>query len=255
MTARLPHLAAPLVVSVILGLAGCSTAGPTHAYLARASDQPIIDHLPGAPDTEISTRLLAIDELYGIAYDPFTDHLFLRVFPGNFIRVIDRPANQIKRNFRVEALPSGPGDLAIRSIDRNLFFAHPSEPSVVETTLDGVFVRVITLEHLHGTPAGVAYDQKNNRLLILAPGAPACVTVHDLSGKSLRQVTLDHDVRRIALAYDSTAAEFYAPLLDQPTIGVFNADGRLQRTLPAPANTDAAHPFIDVGPRSLIRMF
>lgn len=238
---------------LVLGLAGCSTPGPTHAYLASRAEDPIRDLLPGTPDSDVPTYLISVNELYGIAYDPFTDHLFLRVFPGDFITVIDRPARKVKRSFFVHGLPPGPGDLAIRSRDRHLFFAHPALPALVETTLYGQTVRTITLENLQGPPAGVAYDQKNDRLFILQGGDRARVDTYDLSGKHVGGVPLDHTVRRLSLAYDSIAAEFYVPLLDSQAIGIFDVQGHLLRTLPEPGGV--AHDFVDVGQRSLLRLF
>lgn len=249
--ARLLSLA--VVASAAFAFSGCATTGPTHVYLASFSEHPIIDRGPGLPDLEISTHLIAVNDLSGLAYDPFTDHLFLRIYPGNYVHVIDRPARAPKRAFAVHDLPEGPGDLAIRSSDRNLFFAHPSLPALLETTLYGHTVRTITLEHLFGPPSGVAYDQVNNRLLILPPGSTHRVHLHDLAGKHLSEVILDHAVRPVSLAYDSHAAEFYAPLRDQSAVGVFDSKGRLQRTLPNPDGRP--HDYIDVGQRSLIRMF
>ncbi|MDF3059067.1 MAG: hypothetical protein K0R17_3282 [Rariglobus sp.] len=242
-----------LLACLALGLAGCSTPGPTHAYLASRAEDPIIDLLPGTPDADIPTHLIPVNELYGIAYDPFTDHLFLRIFPGDFIRVIDRPARKIKRGILIKDLPPGRGDLAIRSSDRHLFFAHPSLPAVLETSLYGEAVRTVTLEGLQGPPAGVAYDQTNDRLLILEGRSPSHVVICDLDGKRLKNIPLNRAVRLVCLAYDSVAGEFYVPLLDQPAIGVFDANGHLLRTLATP---DAGvHDFVDVGQRSLLRLF
>ena len=202
----------------------------------------------------IPTYLNAANTLYGIAYDPFTDHLFLRTFPGNYIRVIDRPAGKIKRNFTVEGLPAGHGDLAIRSSDRHLFFSHPTLPAVVESTLYGRFVRTHTLETLSAPPAGVAYDQKHDHLFILVGGQPAQVVTYDLTGKPIGRVTLDRNVRLISLAYDSVADEFHLRLRDEDSIGVFDQHGRWLRSLALPpAETNSE--FIDVGARSFLRLF
>lgn len=258
--ARHPSPARRLLVfatslAAALAFSGCATSGPTHAYLAGGPpEQPIIDRGPAdTADVEVATQLNPVNELYGIAYDPFTDHLFLRVFPGNYIRVVDRPANRLKRTFLVPDLLSGRGDLAIRSKDRHLFFAHPSLPELLETTLYGVSVRTLPLDGLDTLPAGVAYDQTRDRLLILPADAPSRIRIHDLSGKHLETIPLDHDVRPVSLAYDSAAGEFYAPLRDQPAFGVFDAAGHLQRTLPFPQ--ERPYHFIDVGPRSFLRLF
>ena len=252
-----PHrrfIAFLLGATIALSLAGCSTTGPTHAYLASRAEAPIFDLLPGTPDAAIPSHLGAINELYGIAYDPFTDHLFLRILPGDFIRVIDRPARKIKRSFFVPELPPGRGDLAIRSRDRHLFFAHPTLPAILETTLYGRALRTITLEQLQGAPGGVAYDQKNDRLLILHGSGPAArISAYDLSGQLLGGITLDQPARRVSLAYDSAAGEYYVALADEPAVGIFDSQGRLVRTLANPG--PHAYDFIDVGQRSLLRLF
>ncbi len=242
-----------VAVMSMLGLTGCSTPGPTHAYLASRAEDPIIDLLPGASDVPIPSYLTSDSELYGLAYDPFTDHLLLRLFPGNVVRVIDRPARKVKRGYTVQDLPPGRGDLAIRSRDRHVFFAHPTLPLVLETNLHGRTVRTIQPGTISSPPAGVAYDQKNNRLLILEHNHRSRVVTCDLAGKPIDDVTLDHAVRRGSLAYDSVAAEFYVPLLDRPVVGIFDSQGRLLRTFAATGND--AHDFVDVGQRSLLRLF
>jgi len=247
---RFPLLA--VLACAALAAGGCATPGANHAYLANQADDPIIDRLPGVPDAEISTYLNEVNELYGIAYDPFTDHLFLRAYPGNFVRVIDRPAGKIKRSFYVNDLPPGHGDLAIRSIDRHLFFIEQERPQLLETTLDGRTVRTIALEDLEGAPAGVAYDQKHDHLLILKGGGQTGVTTYDLAGKPIDRITLDRNVRLTSLAFDSVAREFYVPLADEPAVGVFNVHGHFLRSLTTPGG---ARDYVDVGPRSLLRLF
>jgi uncharacterized protein YjiK len=242
-----------VLLAASFGLSGCSTPGPTHAYLASRAEDPVLDLLPGSPVAEIPIYLSWSKEISGIAYDPFTDHLFIRVFPGNYIRVIDRPAGKIKRNFSVPDLPEGRGDLAIRSSDRHLFFAHPTLPALLETTLYGATVRSITLTGMQTPPAGVAYDQKHDRLLILQNGAPARVDTYALSGQRVGGVALDHPVRPGSLAYDSETAELYVPLPDQAAVGIFSAEGKLLRTLANPGANVVD--YIDVGQRSLLRLF
>ncbi len=232
-------------------LAGCATPGPNHTYVASRTRETVIDLPPdGATNIEVPAYLKTQDALSGIAYDPFTDHLFLRVAPGNFVQVIDRPARKIKRRFTVEGLPPGGGDLAIRSRDRHLFFAHPDVPQVVETTLYGRLVRSIPLEDLSSPPTGVAYDQKRNHILILS--GDARVVFYDTRGKRLEEISLERAVSPGSLAYDSAAGEIVAVLPGEPAVGFFDTQGRLLRTLPSGGEPDA---FIDVGPRSFIRMF
>ena len=247
------HLGTLMFSVALLALAGCATPGPNHTYVAATSSVPILDLTAGAALVEVPSYLRLTDDLYGIAYDPFTDHLFLRIAPGNFIRVIDRPARAIKRNFKVEDLPNGPGDLAIRSSDRHLFFVHPTKPVLVESTLFGKHVRDISLEILQSPPAGVAYDQKHDQFLILTGGDPASVATFSLDGKRLNAVNLDRKVLLTALAFDSVAHEIYVPLQDESAIGVFDLKGHLLRAFPVPASQ--SRDYIDVGPRSLIRLF
>ena len=238
---------------VALGVAGCATPGPNHTYVSTAGDAPILDLATDKPTVTIPSHLAYANELYGMAYDPFTDHLFLRLAPGNFVRVIDRPARSIKYDFNVESLPAGDGDLAIRSRDRHLFFAHPTEPLLVETTLYGKHVRDIRLEGLYAPPSGVAYDQKLNEFLILSGGDLSKVTTYSIDGKRLGAVGLDRNVQLTSLAFDSAAREFYVPLHGEAAIGVFSHQGLLLRTIP---NADTrGNDRIDVGPRSLIRLF
>jgi hypothetical protein len=245
-------LIAPLTFAIVL-LTGCATPGVNHVYVANTTSSTVVDMLPGASNAEVETFPSSSDELLGLTYDPFTDHLFLRIYPGNFIRVIDRPAGKIKRRFYIPDLPDGPGDLAVRSIDRHLFLVHPTLPALVEVSPTGKILRTLSLENIQGPPAGVAYDQKRNRLLILQGGDLAHISIHDLAGKRLAGVALDRNVLLTSLAYDSEADEFYVPLFDQPAVGIFDNNGHLIRTIPSPSGyTDE---FIDVGPRSLIRMF
>ena len=239
---------------LLLVFTGCATPGPNHAYVASRAQNPVLDLRVGSPALAVPTFLSPANTLYGIAYDPFTDHLFLRIFPGNFIRVIDRPAGKIKRSFTVEGLPAGSGDLAIRSSDRHLFFAHPVLPAVVESTLYGRFVRTLALTDLPQPPAGVAYDQRRDELLILSSGELAEVVTYDLAGKRLNAVTLDRKVSRRSLAYDSVADEFYCRLSEEAALGVFNRQGHWQRSIPLPP-ADERGEFIDVGARSLLRLF
>jgi hypothetical protein len=252
-----PLLVAGFAIVVASSFTGCSTPGPNHAYIAADHGADILDIAASLPATEanvaVPSFLFSVNTLYGVAYDPFTDHLFLRAGQGNFIRVVDRPARKIKRDFTVASLPPGPGDLAIRSRDRHLFFVHPTEPVLVETNLEGRFIRTITLAALTAPPAGLAYDQNRDEFLVLLGGDLARVVTYDLQGKRLHAVALDRDVRLTTLAFDSVAREVYAPLLTEPAIGIFNREGHLLRTLPLAA--DQPRDRVDVGARSLLRLF
>lgn len=243
---------APILLAAfsLLALSGCATPGPLHLY-TTASTQPLLITDSGDGQTiAVPTFLAPGETLTGLAYDPFTDHLFLRLAPGNLIRVVDRPARTIKRTYTVAELPTtAGGDLAVRPRDGHIFFAHPTLPALVETDRFGAFVRTITLATLNAPPAGIAYDSARNQLLCLNGGDLARITTHTLDGARVTSVALDRTVALHTLAFDSDTRELYLPLASSAALGVFDLEGHLLRTLPQPAA------FIDLGPRSLLRLF
>jgi hypothetical protein len=87
------------------------------------------------------------------------------------------------------------------------------------------------------------------RLLVLTFTPDASVKIFDLAGRALATAKLDRAVATGALGYDADRREIYTPLAGGAALGVFDEQGHLQRTLP----TVAA--FLDVGPRSFLRMF
>lgn len=245
------RFATPALVLLIL-FGGCATPGPLHLFTA-ASGTPaaIIDRGTVTPEIEVPSYLRADETLVGFAYDPFTDHFFLRLAPGDRIRVVDRPARAIKREFTVAALanPSG-GDLAIRPRDGHVFAPHSTQPAVIEFNRFGKLVRTLPLATLTAPPAALAFDVARDRLLALNGGDLARVSVHDLTGQRISAVALDRDVTLTGLAYDSEQREYYAPLARESAVGIFDESGHLARTLPF-----AAGSFLDVGPRSFLRLF
>lgn len=241
---------APIILALAF-LSGCATPGPLHLYTAP-STQPaaLLDTAPGSPavPVDIPTFLAPGETLTGLAYDPFTDHLFLRLAPGNVIRVVDRPARAIKRTFTVATLPAtGGGDLAVRPRDGRIFFAHPSEPALVVTDRFGRAERILRLATLTTPPTGVAYDSVRNQLLVLNPGDPARITAHAPDGDLIATMILDRPTAATGLAYDPLAQEFY--LTTTTSVAIFAVSGHSLRTLPQPAA------FLDLGPRSLLRLF
>lgn len=245
------------ILTLALGMllfGGCATPGPLHLYSAHGAQPTTISDTGPNSVATVPTFLGAEEVLTGLAYDPFTDHLFLRLAPGNKIRVIDRPAGKVKREFVIAEAPvTGGGDLAVRPRDGHLFLAHPTEPALIETTRSGEFVRQLSLDSLTGPAMGVAYDAANDQLLVLSGSAPSVVTVHDLAGKFLSRLTLPFDGAPASLAYDSATGEFYVSGSDAAFISVFDRQGSLLRQVPAPGNTAA--PFVDVGERSFVRIF
>lgn len=237
-------------------LSGCSTPGPGHAYLYSPSLGPTIrdvDPLSGAELAGVPAYVGVDEAVLGMAYDPFTDHFFIRLFPGNRVRVIDRPASSIKREFFAPSLPLGGHDLAIRSRDRHVFFTDPNGPGLIETNANGELQRYIRLEGLDAAVWGVAYDPVDKALLVLAKAHSDRVLRFDIEGRALGAVALNAPVEGASLGFDADAREFFASLADGTAIGVFDSQGRLLRRLSRPASERET--FIDIGPRSLLRLF
>lgn len=238
----------------IVLLSGCATTGPNHVYAAATVEPGIVRDLGPEARWDLPSFIAPGEKLTGLAYDPFTDHIFLRLSPGNRIRVIDRPARKVKREFVINELPaSGGGDLAVRPRDGHIFFTHPATPVLIETNRLGAFVRQIHLARLEKPPVGVAYDSARNRLLVLYDSHYPVLGFHDLAGNLLHSVSLDYEGARGALAYDSANGEIYAPGCLEAVITVFNEEGKVLRQLPTPDGELAE--FIDAGPRSFVRIF
>ena len=245
-----------LLAGVALFTAGCSTPGPRHAYLYSPALGPTIrdvDPLSGDEKTGVPAYVDHGEHVLGMAYDPYTDHFFIRLFPGNQIRVIDRPAAAVKRSFRAPSIPLGGHDLAVRSRDRHLFFTDPTAPALFETDINGELEHYHKLEGLVAPAWGVAYDSLQDELLVLPFKQSDRVLRFSPTGARLGELPLEVPVQGMSLAFDAEAREYFASLADASAIGVFDARGRLLRRLPRPS--PERETFIDVGPRSLLRLF
>lgn len=235
-----------------LGGAGCATPGVLHVYSVASPNAASVHDTGVERAMDVASFLEPEERLTGFAYDPFTDHFFLRLAPGNAIRVVDRPARKVKREFTIDGAPTaGGGDLAIKPRTGHVFLVHPTEPRVMETTRLGRLVRNFALEGLAAPARAIAYDAAQDRLLVLEAGSGAGVGAFDLEGRRRgAAITLERAVAG-SLAFDSEAREFYAPLADAGggAIGVFDERGRYLRSV----GTSGA--FVDVGPRSFIRVF
>lgn len=199
--------------------------------------------------TEGPSFLEQDEGLTGFAYDPYTDHFFLRLAPGNRIRVVDRPARAIKREFNVEGPPAGGGDLTVRPRDGHLFMVDATAPTVWEFTRLGKPVQAIVLETLVSPPRGIAYDAGEDGLLLYLTDAQPQIARFSMQGALQGVVTVDRELAG-PLAFDAVKREIYAPLApDGRDVGVFDQAGRLLRT------AAAAGVFFDVGVRSFIRVF
>lgn len=253
---NIPRVRLPIaLVALAFGAGGCATPGPLHLYTAVAPTPTVVQDAGGDASTaEVPSFLEKGDTLVGFAYDPFTDHFFLRLGPGDRFRVVDRPARAIKREFTVAALAATRrGDLAIRPPDGHVFAPHPTDAAVIEFNRFGEFIRTLPLATLKIPPSALAFDTARDHLVALSGGDLSRVTTHNLSGQLITSVALDRDVSLTALAYDPEKRELYAPLAREAALGVFDEQGHLVRTIPL--RSDPAATFFDVGPRSFLRLF
>lgn len=235
------------------GGGGCATGGPNHVYVTIEGSPAV--HDLGPPAAEIARAVAPEERALGLAYDFNTDHLFLRIAPAQVIRVIERPSGKILREMPlpVELRTERPADLALRSSDRHLFAVHPDGRSVVELTLFGEFVRRLELSGLTGPIGGLAYDQKNRRLVVLAASSPARIGTVAADGSVLDCVTLHAAVNAVSLGYDSEAQHCFVPLEEGNSLGEFDAAGALLKKHPV----GESHPItaLDAGLRSFVRVF
>lgn len=249
MTMRKLKLIALLLT--VVALAGCSTPGPLHLYSIAPGATTVHDTAVGGSDraTDVPSYLASGDRLTGFAYDPFTDHFFLRLAPGNHIRVVDRPARKIKREYVIRELPADRGgDLAVSPRSGHIFFTVPHAPTIFVTSRLGEYLERIDLAGRTAPALAIAFDMDADELLVLGPDG-VTVDRYTLSGTPAGSVVLSQSIQP-SLAYDAVAHELYAPLADGK-IGVFNGEGKLERTIPI-ASGDR---FIDVGPHSFLRVF
>ena len=234
-------------------LSGCATSGPNHIYLTSSASPAV--HDLGPPAAIVDHAVAPGEQVTGLAYDLNTDHLFLRIVPAQVIRVIERPSGKTLREMPLpdELKTETHADLAIRSSDRHLFAIHPDGRSVVELTLFGEFVRRLDLRGPAEPIGGLAYDQKDHRLLVLTATSPARVGSVAPDGSVTYYVTLAGAVRPVSLGYDSDARHYFVPLADGTSLGEFDAAGVLVRTY----RTDdtGAITAVDAGPRSFVRVF
>jgi uncharacterized protein YjiK len=158
----------------------------------------------------------------------------------------------VKREFTVAELQThdDAGDLAVRPRDGHLFATHPTESALIELTRLGKIVRAIPLAGLDTQPLAVAYDPQSNRVFTLQiKNRTTWLNTHELDGRLLRQVALAEPVSPRSIGFDADKRELYVPLATGKAVGVFDENGKLLRTIALPAT------FLDVGPRSFLRMF
>jgi hypothetical protein len=237
----------------ILVAGGCATPGTLHLYSISRANLTAVHDSGGHGARKAPSFIDANENLVGFAYDPFTDHFFLRLSPGDRIRVVDRPAQAVKREFKIEVAPArGGDDLTIKPGNGHVFLSIPLESRVLEITRLGKIVRVITLENSPAFVRGIAYDAGRDVLCVLHGNPATRITRYDLRGRETQSIVVSRELAG-PLAFDSERREFYAPISaalgSSGRVGVFDEDGRLVRSLDLPAD------YIDVGPRSLVRVF
>ncbi len=241
----------------LLLLGGCATPGPMHVFLAGAGSSPIHDlTVTGAEaPAEILTGFVGLGEsVVGVAYDFNTDYVWLRVLPWNQLRVINRPANRMEANYAF-----GPTlwdlnaslDLATCSSDLHVFAVADSGDRIVELSRRAVRLREITVGAGGRRIGGLAFDQRDDLLLVLWADGSGDVALADRQGKVVGSVRLSGTINPQSLGFDSDQRTFFVPLAENGKMGVFNLNGDLTRVIEVPAGRWA----IDAGPRSLVRVF
>ena len=236
-------------------LSGCATRGPMHLYMAGEGSAPIVDRdLEGANHDELNGFLKPEDLVVGLGYEFNTDYIWLRLAPGNQLVTIKRSVREewyryeLPSEFGEEGRPSL--DLAVRAFNRMVYTAMP-EPGVVgKVTRYGEVLDSVQPGETAREIGGLAWDQVNDRLLVLYADDGSVVAYND-EVIPAATVRFDVAVSPTTLAYDSNRARYYVPLADHGALGEFDASGRLIARLPLPEHVRA----IDAGQRSAVRMF
>ena len=251
--ARMTTRKAPAArVAALLALAlaaGCATPGPLHRYAFAPGQPDRVADLGPAGAAEVPSLLAPGERVTGLAYDPFTDHLFLRLAPGDRIRVVDRPDRSLKRELELAGAGTG-GDLAVRPRNGHLFLLSGAAGEVAEHTRLGRPVGRFSLEGVTAAPRGLAYDAGRDELVVLAADGRT-VSRHDLGGRRRGELRLAAAAAG-PLACDGETGELHAVLAEGGgEVGVFGPDGAQRRTWPG----GGPGALIDLGPRSFLRVF
>jgi len=249
MTTRKALLARAAAGLALALAAGCATPGPLHRYAFAPGQPERVADLGPAGAGEVPSLVARGERVAGLAYDPFTDHLFLRLAPGNRIRVVDRPARRLKRELELPEAGAG-SDLAVRPRNGHLFLLEGPGGGVAEHTRFGRPVGRFPLEGVSGEPRGLAFDAARDELLVLAADGRT-VSRHDLAGRRRGEFRLAVAADG-SLACDAETGEVHAVLADGAgEVGVFGPDGARRGTW----NAGGPGAMIDLGPRSFLRVF
>lgn len=249
-----------LASGAAISFSGCSTPGPSHLYISNSGGEPIRDVArDGSAPAEVASRTSPEEKVLGLAYDFYTDELFVRLAPGNLVRVLDRPSQRHLRDMTLPKLPARTAnpvsaDLTIRSRNRHLFLVDADGVSIVEYSLFGEFVGRLPPCAGEEPIGGLAFDQARDRLLVLLAGEHPYIAICTLDGREESRCTLERGVLPLSLAYDSTAQHYFVPMPGGKTVGVFDVRGKLLSTIAA---TDATGDVTALasGERSFVRVF
>lgn len=237
MTHRALRSIAVLAAAVVV--AGCATRAYVGLTPGEGVREVTLDN--GTLTTLRPSHAAAI---VGLAYEERTDRLFARLLPGNLLLEIDRRSSIVVRSFNAQQVTGGCGGLqatpelpdavcglAMRAADRHLFLDHPTGNPVTELTVDGAFVRHITLKQPGGPIGGLAFDDDTGRLYVLYATLGTVAEV-DLDGVEIRRFRPQAPIQPLGLDYDRHQKAFLIPLAGGNRLGAFDSSGALMREYP-----------------------
>lgn len=246
-------LVAVFLTALLMG--GCATRGPMHLYSAHAGSHPVEDHaLESGPDDQLVGLLEPDAVVVGLGYEFNTDYIWLRLAPGDRLIAIKRGVRErwydytLPPEFRLPTDVSG--DLAVRAFNRMVYVAMAEPGAVSRVSRYGDVREIIRPGDTGRRIGGLAWDQVNDRLLVLYADR-AEVVAYTTEMEPIEAVRFEVEVRATTLAYDSNRQRYYVPLAAEGWLGEFDATGRLLNRLPFPR----AGASIDAGQRSVVRMF
>lgn len=226
-----------------------------HLYSAGAGDEPVHDlALESGEHAQLPGFLESDDRVIGLGYEHNTDYIWLRLAPGDRLITIKRGIKELWYDYTLPEtfkMPAGQsGDLAVRSFNRMVYVAMPTTGAVAAVSRYGDVRGTFIPGDIRQTIGGLAWDQMNDRLLVLYAESSEVVAFNP-AGVEVERTRLQGPLQPHSLAYDSNRARFYVPLPEAGWLGEFDAEGRRLNRLAWPGGMTA----IDAGQRSLVRVF
>lgn len=182
--------------------------------------------------------------IVGVAYRPETDLLYVRIAPGNRVRVVSHKTGRVIEDITAGGVPAGCGGvnpatdqvvadcgLAIDAFGKRLFLDHPNGNPIFVTDLAGKALGKITLRNPGGSIGGLGFDESTQHLYVLYIPTHTVAEV-DLQGVEIRRFKPDRPIQPESLDYDSDRAELLIPLVNGTHLGIFDRDGKLLRQWP-----------------------